>query len=74
MSVGDLLKSIPAVGGLFKGKEAGATSSEFAALAGLYAAVLPMDMAPWIKAVVLGAGTAAYMAVRAYLKGKEANS
>jgi type IV secretory pathway TrbD component len=67
----DFLKSIPAIGGLLKGKDGGATTSEFSALAGLYAAVITLHCEDWIKAVVLGAATVAYAWLRTHAKAVE---
>lgn len=65
----EFLKGLPGLAGLFK--DGGARTSEFTALTGLYAAVLPLDIDPRLKAGLLTAGTVAYMATRAYLKARE---
>ena len=59
-------QGLPAVGGLFKGKDGGAATSEFTALAGLYAFLLTLDCPGWVKAATAGVATVVY----AYLRTK----
>ena len=66
-----LLQSTPAIGGLLKGKDGGATTSEFTALSGLYAVVLTIECPGWIKVVTLGVATVAYAWLRTHSKAQE---
>ena len=72
MDIAGFLQKVPAIGGLFKGKDGGATSSEFTGLAGLYAAVSVIDCPGWIKVVTLGAATVVYGYLRMKIKTHEA--
>lgn len=66
-----ILQNAPAIGGLFKGKDGGAATSEFTALAGLYAVVVTIECAGWIKVVTLGAATLGYAWLRTNAKKAE---
>lgn len=67
-----LLQGTPAIGGLFKGKDGGAATSEFTGLTALYGAVALIDCPGWIKVVVLGVVTLGYIWLRTNVKVKEA--
>ena len=72
MDIGKLLQGLPVVGGLIKGKDSGAATSEFTALAGLYAFLLTLDCPGWVKAATAGVATVAYAWLRTNAKKAEA--